>query len=139
MMSKAEEIAETNKNFLETKKINRHRCNSISSTRISCSHSSNLYSLEIIIFLKYCIRGMLGDELNKTVILFMDAITALCAPSQDTAKIEHLKEQVNVALARLEGVSTGKVTMHACLKTIVSWVLFLQETLLFLGVTLTAG
>lgn len=82
---------------------------------------------------------MLGDEQNKTVILFMDAITALCAPSQDTAKIEHLKEQVNVALARLEGVSTGKVTMHACLKTIVSWVLFLQETLLFLGVTLTAG
>ena len=45
---------------------------------------------------------MLGDEQNKTVILFMDAITALCAPSQDTVKIEHLKEQVNVALARLE-------------------------------------
>ena len=52
--------------------------------------------------LKYCIRGMLGDEQNKTVVLFMDAITALCAPSQDTAKIEHLKEKVNVALARLE-------------------------------------
>ena len=44
---------------------------------------------------------MLGDEQNKTVILFMDAITALCAPSQDTAKIQHLKEQVNVALAWL--------------------------------------
>ena len=45
---------------------------------------------------------MLGDEQHKTVILFMDAIAAICAPSEDTAKIEHLKEQVNVALARLE-------------------------------------
>ena len=45
---------------------------------------------------------MLGDEQRQTVILFMDAIAALCAPSQDAAKIEHLKEQVNVALAQLE-------------------------------------
>ena len=64
----------------------------------------NLVKLQVAVrgVLKYCIRGMLGDEQRQTVILFMDAIAALCAPSQDAAKIEHLKEQVNVALAQLE-------------------------------------
>jgi len=52
--------------------------------------------------LKYCLRGMLGDEQHETVVCFMDAIAALCAPSQDTAKIDKLQEQVDVALARME-------------------------------------
>lgn len=45
---------------------------------------------------------MLGDQQRQTVIKFMDAIAALCAPSQDEDKIEKLKEQVNLALARVE-------------------------------------
>ena len=44
---------------------------------------------------------MLGDEQHETVVCFMDAIAALCAPSQDTAKIDKLQE-VDVALARME-------------------------------------
>lgn len=71
---------------------------------------------------------MLGDEQRKTIILFTDAIAALCAPSQDAAKIEHLKEQVNVALARLERdfpLSLQVRLQCKCLKSIVSCVLLL--------------
>ena len=78
---------------------------------------------------------MLGDEQRKTIILFTDAIAALCAPSQDAAKIEHLKEQVNVALARLERdfpLSLQVRLQCKCLKSIVSWVLLLLETKTFL-------
>ena len=77
---------------------------------------------------------MLGDEQHKTIILFTDAIAALCAPSQDAAKIEHLKEQVNVALARLERdfpLSLQVRLQCKCLKSIVSWVLLLLETKTF--------
>ena len=52
--------------------------------------------------LKYCLRGMLGDEQHETIILFVDAITALCAPSQDAAKLDELQKQVDVSLARME-------------------------------------
>ena len=52
--------------------------------------------------LKYCVRGMLGDSQQETVIQFMDAIAAICAPSQDKARIEALKEKVAVALAQVE-------------------------------------
>lgn len=72
---------------------------------------------------------MLGDEQRKTIILFTDAIAALCAPSQDAAKIEHLKEQVNVALARLE--RDFALSLQVRLKSIVSWVLLLLETKTF--------
>lgn len=77
---------------------------------------------------------MLGDEQRKTIILFTDAIAALCAPSQDAAKIEHLKEQVNVALARLERDFPLPLQVRLqckCLKSIVSWVLLLLETKTF--------
>lgn len=52
--------------------------------------------------LKYCLRGMLGDEQHETMILFVDAITALCAPSRDAAKLDELQKQVDVSLARME-------------------------------------
>ena len=45
---------------------------------------------------------MLGDNQQETLIQFMDAIAALCAPFQDKARIEALKEKVAVALARVE-------------------------------------
>ena len=46
--------------------------------------------------LKYCVRGMLGEQQRET--LFMDAIAALCAPSQDVTKVDKLQEQVDIAL-----------------------------------------
>ena len=52
--------------------------------------------------LKYCVRGMLGEQQRETVTLFMDAIAALCAPSQDVTKVDKLQEQVDVALVRME-------------------------------------
>lgn len=45
---------------------------------------------------------MLGDRQQETLILFMDAIAALCAPHQDTSNIETLKEKLAVALAQME-------------------------------------
>ena len=42
---------------------------------------------------------MLGDQQRESLVLFMDAIAALCAPLQDEAKIPLLKEQVDVTLA----------------------------------------
>lgn len=41
---------------------------------------------------------MLGDSQKETVIQFMDAIAAICAPSQDKERIEALKEKVAVLL-----------------------------------------
>lgn len=52
--------------------------------------------------LKYCVRGMLGDCQQETLILFMDAIASLCAPHQNTSNIDTLKEKVAIALARVE-------------------------------------
>lgn len=45
---------------------------------------------------------MLGTVQRQSVILFVDAIAALCAPSHDRSNMESLKEKVDVALARLE-------------------------------------
>ena len=45
---------------------------------------------------------MLGDQQRESLVLFMDAIAALCAPVQNEGKIPFLKEQVGVALARVE-------------------------------------
>jgi len=45
---------------------------------------------------------MLGDQQRQSLVLFVDAIAAVCAPFQDAAKVQFLKEQVDVALARLE-------------------------------------
>ena len=45
---------------------------------------------------------MLGDCQQERLILFVNSIAALCAPTQDRSKIESLKEQVQTALARLE-------------------------------------
>ena len=45
---------------------------------------------------------MLGNEQQESLILFMDAIAAICAPSQSRESIQSLKQQVVVALARLE-------------------------------------
>ena len=42
------------------------------------------------------------DAQRESLVMFMDAIAALCAPLQDEAKIPSLKEKVDVALARLE-------------------------------------
>jgi len=39
---------------------------------------------------------MLDDEQHETIILFVDAITALCAPSQNAGKLDELQEQVDV-------------------------------------------
>jgi len=39
---------------------------------------------------------MLGEQQRET--LFMDAIAALCAPSQDVTKVDKLQEQVDIAL-----------------------------------------
>ena len=52
--------------------------------------------------LKYCLRDMLGDQQQESLIVFMDAISALCAPPHSNASIQLLKEQVTLALARLE-------------------------------------
>ena len=52
--------------------------------------------------LKYCVRGMLGVSQQETLIQFMDAIAAICAPTQDKATIEALKDKVAVALAQVE-------------------------------------
>lgn len=45
---------------------------------------------------------MLGDQQIESLVLFMDAIAALCVPVQDEGKIPLLKEQVCVALAQVE-------------------------------------
>lgn len=45
---------------------------------------------------------MLGDQQRESLVLFMDVIAALCVPVQDEEKIPLLKEQVGVALARVE-------------------------------------
>ena len=45
---------------------------------------------------------MLGDRQQESLILFVNFIAALCAPTQDLSKMESLKEQVQTALARLE-------------------------------------
>ena len=45
---------------------------------------------------------MLGDRQQESLILFVNFIAALCAPTQDLSKLESLKEQVQTALARLE-------------------------------------
>ena len=45
---------------------------------------------------------MLRDRQQESLILFVNSIAALCAPTQDLLKIESLKEQVQTALARLE-------------------------------------
>ena len=45
---------------------------------------------------------MLGDEQRESLVLFVDAIAALCAPFHEEAKIPVLKEQMDVALARVE-------------------------------------
>lgn len=45
---------------------------------------------------------MLGDEQHETIILFVDAITALCAPSEDAVQLDELQKQVDVSLARME-------------------------------------
>ena len=42
------------------------------------------------------------DAQRESLVMFMDAIAALCAPLQGEAKIPSLKEKVDVALARLE-------------------------------------
>ena len=52
--------------------------------------------------LKYVVRGMLGDRQRESLVLFMDAIAALCVPYQDASRIPVLKEQVDVALAHVE-------------------------------------
>ena len=52
--------------------------------------------------LKYCVRDMLGHNQQESLILFTDAISALCAPSHEEANLQLLKDQVTVALARLE-------------------------------------
>ena len=54
--------------------------------------------------LKYCLRGMLGERQCKTATLFMDAIAALCAPSQDARNMDNilLQAQVDIALAHME-------------------------------------
>ena len=45
---------------------------------------------------------MLGDRQQESLILLVNSIAALCAPTQYRSKIESLKEQVQTALARLE-------------------------------------
>ena len=45
---------------------------------------------------------MLGDQQQESLILFMDAIAALCAPFQDSVNIPLLEEQLSEALALLE-------------------------------------
>lgn len=51
---------------------------------------------------------MLWDEQRETVICFMDAIAALCAPSQATPKIDKLQEQVDtqISITRLASLMT---------------------------------
>ena len=44
----------------------------------------------------------MGDRQQESLILFVNFIAALCAPTQDLSKMESLKEQVQTALARLE-------------------------------------
>lgn len=46
---------------------------------------------------------MLGDRQQEALVNFTDAVAALCAPSQDRGKLSQLKEQVDVALALMEG------------------------------------
>jgi len=52
--------------------------------------------------LKYCVRGLLGDEQNQALNRFTDAIAALCSTYQDQTKLEQLKENLNLALALVE-------------------------------------
>lgn len=52
--------------------------------------------------MKYVLRGMLGDRQRESLVLFMDAIAALCVPCQDASRIPVLKEQVDLALAHVE-------------------------------------
>lgn len=53
--------------------------------------------------LKYCVRGLLSDKQGEALVRFTDSIAALCAPTQDETELGQLKEQVDVALALMEG------------------------------------
>ena len=52
--------------------------------------------------LKYCVRGLLKDQQSEALVSFCDALAALCAPTQDKAKLAQLRQQVDVALALME-------------------------------------
>ena len=70
---------------------------------------------------------MLGERQKETLVLFLDAIAALCAPSQDQAKIEFLKEKVDVALTLVERDFPLSLQVHEKLKLFKP--LFLRLTL----------
>ena len=55
---------------------------------------------------------MLGDEQRKTIILFTDAIAALCAPSQLSKASKASKRCIGTVGERLSVISTGKVTVQ---------------------------
>lgn len=52
--------------------------------------------------LKYCVRGLLKDQQSEVLVRFCDAIAAMCAQTQDEAKLGQLREQVDIALTLLE-------------------------------------
>lgn len=45
---------------------------------------------------------MVKDQQSEALVSFCDAIPALCAPTQDEAKLAQLREQVDIALALME-------------------------------------
>ena len=52
--------------------------------------------------LKFCLRGLLGQQQRTTFFKFLDLIALLCKDSISADDISTLKEKVNVTLALLE-------------------------------------
>lgn len=46
---------------------------------------------------------MLEGKQSEALVLFTDAIAAVCAPSQDESKLCQMQQQVDIALAAMEG------------------------------------
>ena len=52
--------------------------------------------------MKFCLRGLLGQQQRTTFFKFLDLIALLCKDSISEDDISTLKEKVNVTLALLE-------------------------------------
>ena len=52
--------------------------------------------------MKFCLRGLLGQQQRTTFFRFLDLIALLCKDSISADDISTLKEKANVTLALLE-------------------------------------
>lgn len=66
--------------------------------------------------MKYCLKDMLGDNQQKSLFYFLDAITACMAESHNHTDHDALQERVDTALALLETdfPSAVQVVLREC-------------------------